>query len=90
VLHQLLNLLAAGGVRTPSELANLLGVSESLLNQMLADLTRMGYLRSVSGAACLNSPNGSPCADCPLTDTCAVSGPEGRVWVLTEKALPQK
>jgi len=90
-LDQLLSLLKKGGVHTPGELAARLGVTESLVDQMLADLSRMGYLRTISGSACLSSsPNGSPCADCSLTDTCAVSGPGGRVWALTEKALQQR
>jgi hypothetical protein len=89
VLERLLSLLATGGVHTPAELAAELGVSESLLEQMLADLSRMGYLRPVFNPTCLPSPNGhsTPCAECPLVSTCAVTGPGTRVWTLTDKAL---
>jgi hypothetical protein len=89
VLERLLSLLARGGVHTPAELAAELGVSESLLEQMLADLSRMGYLRPVLNPTCLPSPNGhsAPCAECPLVSTCAVAGPGARVWTLTDKAL---
>jgi hypothetical protein len=89
VLERLLCLLARGGVHTPAELAAELGVSESLLEQMLADLSRMGYLRPVLNPTCLPSPNGHSvlCAQCPLSSTCAVAGSGARVWTLTDKAL---
>jgi hypothetical protein len=90
-----LSLLATGGVHTPAELAGELGVSEGLLEQMLADLSRMGYLRLASSPTCPPLPNGhfvpnghfAPCAQCPLSSTCAVTGPGTRVWTLTDKAL---
>jgi hypothetical protein len=91
-----LSLLAAGGVHTPTELASDLGVSGSLLEQMLADLSHMGYLRPVSNPTCPTVPNGhsthyigqsAHCAQCPLSSTCAVVGPDARVWTLTDKAL---
>ncbi len=83
MLKQLLSLLATGGVHTPSELAARLGVTESLLEQMLADLSRMGYLRSDSGSTC----PAAHCTECPLEDACAVGEPGGKVWTLTDKAL---
>lgn len=84
-----MHLLATGGVHTPTELASDLGVSESLLEQMLADLSHMGYLRPVSNPTCPTAPNGhsTPCAQCSLSNTCAVTGPGARVWTLTDKAL---
>jgi hypothetical protein len=89
VLERLLSLLATGGVHTPMELASELGVSEGLLEQMLADLSRMGYLRLASSPTCPPMPNRhfTPCAQCPLSSTCAVTGPGTRVWTLTDKAL---
>jgi hypothetical protein len=89
VLERLLSLLAAGGAHSLTELASELGVSQSLLEQMLADLSRMGYLRPVLNPTCPPSPNGhsAPCAECPLVSTCAVAGPGARVWTLTDKAL---
>jgi hypothetical protein len=98
-----LSLLTTGGVHTPTELAGELGVSEGLLEQMLADLSRMGYLRLASSPTCPPLPNGhpvpkehpvpnghfAPCAQCPLSNTCAVAGPGPRVWALTDKARRQ-
>lgn len=82
-------MLREGGVHTPVELANRLDVSDRLVEQMLADLSRMGYLRSISSGTCQTVPNGAPesCGDCPLSGTCAVCEPGSRVWALTQKAF---
>jgi len=82
-------MLREGGVHTPVELANRLDVSEKLVENMLADLSRMGYLRSVSSGTCQTLPPDSsgPCGDCPLSGTCAVCEPGSQVWALTEKAF---
>lgn len=93
-MDQLLSLLATGGVHTRGELATRLGVTEGLLDQMLTDLSRMGYLRPVSDLTCRTSPaHRSPlgnehsvrCAGCPLSGTCAIGEPGGRVWVLRDR-----
>jgi hypothetical protein len=90
VLERLLSTLAEGGIHTPADLANQLDVSERLVEHMLADLSRMGYLRSVSNGPCQALPNGDhtgPCAGCPLSSGCAVCEPGSRVWALTQKAF---
>jgi hypothetical protein len=53
-------------------------VSEELLEQMLQDLARMGYLRPVADGC------EAHCAGCPMAETCAIGGPT-QVWTLTEK-----
>ena len=78
MLRELLQLIAEGGTRTRTELARELGVSEGLVEQMLEDLARMGYLTPMEGR-CI-----SQCTDCPLARTCAVGTP-ARIWALTEK-----
>ena len=80
MLRELLQLIAEGGTRTRTELARELGVSEGLVEQMLEDLARMGYLKPVEGDCA------SQCTDCPLARTCAVGTP-ARIWALTEKGL---
>jgi len=89
VLDRLLGILTAGGIHTPDRLASQLGVSEQLVDQMLADLSRMGYLRSISSATYQALPDGETgaCADCALAGTCSAGEPEGRVWALTQKAF---
>ena len=91
MLERLLDLLATGGVHTPGELAARLGVTDGLLDQILADLSRMGYLRQVGDMVCSPSP-GTPsgrCGGCSLAGACAASKSGGRVWVLTGKAFRQ-
>ncbi len=78
LLHQLIHLLDEGGVHTYPALAQRLGIGEALLEGMLQDLTRMGYLRAVGGVC------DTRCAGCPLASACAVGRP-GRIWVLTDR-----
>jgi hypothetical protein len=87
MLERLLSLLRSGGLHTPAGLARELGVSAGLVEHMLADLARMGYLRPVAGAACAASDGGETggCAGCSLAAACAAGRPGGRVWALTEK-----
>ncbi len=99
MLERLLDLLASGGVHTPGELAARLGVSDGLLDQMLADLSRMGYLRQVGDVgdrgdmvcAPSSAAPSSRCGGCSLVSACAVGTgkPNGRVWALTDKILRQ-
>lgn len=88
MLEQLLKVLAEGGIHTPGQLATRLDVSEKLMDHMLADLARMGYLRSVASGTCQALPGDTgPCAACPLAGACAVGDPGGQVWALTQKAF---
>jgi hypothetical protein len=94
VLDRLLSLLTGGGVHTPATLAAQLGVSEALLEHMLDDLARMGYVRLVQDQSCMSGPDTSNptapaahCAGCPMAGACAVRLAGGRVWTLTDKAV---
>lgn len=88
MLERLLDLLATGGVHTPAQLANRLGVSEGLVEQMLAHLARVGYLRPITSTDCRASASGNVthCSHCPLASTCTIAGADGRAWALTDKA----
>ena len=77
MLEKLLRIMATGGVHSYKELARRLEIAEALLDTMLADLVRMGYLRLTHESCCAS------CEYCPMGDACAV-GHAGRVWVLTE------
>jgi predicted ArsR family transcriptional regulator len=84
MLNRLLDLLQEGGTRRVSDLANELGTTPELVELMLEDLTRMGYVKPVE------SECSDKCAACPMADACAAAGPSeqgagGRVWVLTEE-----
>ncbi len=77
MLEGLLRLVAEGGVRSYDELMDVLSVSRPLLEAMLDDLSRLGYLRSVDSGC------SEGCTACPAGN-CSVVG-AGRLWSLTEK-----
>ncbi len=83
MLNKLLELLREGGTRRIAELAQELETTPQLVQAMLEDLARMGYLGQ------LNAQCSESCAECPMSHVCAVGGPSseggnGRVWVLLE------
>lgn len=78
-MEDLLQLLAEGGAHSYDDVAKRLSVSQPLLEAVLEDLARLGYLRLV-GNSC-----DSHCADCSMGG-CAIGGPD-RLWTLTEKGI---
>ena len=77
MLEKMLQLVAQGGVRSYEDLTKFLAISQPLLEVMLEDLTRLGYLRSVDDGC------GGHCQGC-TTGGCSIAGP-GRIWSLTAK-----
>jgi len=77
MLRELIKTIAEGQAHSRTELAKRLGVSEGLVERMLEDLARMGYLEPIAGCA-------DQCVACPLARMCIVGRPR-RAWVLTEK-----
>jgi hypothetical protein len=77
VLEELLKAVAEGGVHSYEDLTRRLSISQPLLEAMLEDLARLGYLRTVGNGCEAN------CAGCPFGG-CSVAGP-GHLWALTEK-----
>lgn len=82
MLNRLLHLLEEGGTRRVSDLAKELETTPELVEVMLEDLTRMGYVKPVT------SECSDKCATCPMSDACAAGDPSasggGRVWVLSD------
>ncbi|MGD1995978.1 MAG: FeoC-like transcriptional regulator [Anaerolineae bacterium] len=78
MLNQLLELLQEGGSYRLTDLARRLDTTPRLVEIMLEDLHRLGYLKPVSGECA------GECGGCSLTGLCA-AGQGGRVWILTEK-----
>ncbi len=76
ILNRLLELLRAGGTHRVVDLAHELDTTSALVEVMLEDLGRMGYLKRVGGGC------GGGCGGCPLAESCAVGG-GGQVWTLT-------
>ena len=77
MIDQLLGFLKEGGAISYEDLAKRLSISIPLLEMMLEDLSRLGYLRPV------NMECGGHCAGCSI-GSCAITGP-GRLWTLTDK-----
>ena len=78
MLNELLDLLRSKGTYRVSELAEELDTTPVMVEQMLEDLERWGYLKRVD-ASCPGS-----CKHCPVAGLCA-AGSGGRLWSLTEK-----
>jgi hypothetical protein len=82
LLMRLLVLIGRGGIQRPSDLAAELGATPVLVDGMLADLERMGYLASVP-----DSCGPMACHGCSR----ACAGPlgmivqGGKLWALTAK-----
>lgn len=84
MLNRLLELLREGGTRRITDLANELDTTPELVEAMLEDLARMGYLKRVSGQC------SEKCAACPLAGMCSAGGASceagsGQVWAFAEK-----
>ena len=77
MIEQLLQFLTEGGALSYEDLEKRLSISIPLLEMMLEDLSRLGYLRPV------DSDCGTHCASCSI-GSCSITGP-GRLWALTEK-----
>jgi predicted ArsR family transcriptional regulator len=87
MLNRLLELLREGGTHRIRNLADELGTTPELVEAMLEDLARMGYL-SRSASECSDK-----CTACPLSEMCVAGGSSGEssigrgltAWVLAEK-----
>jgi len=78
MLERLLELLRAGGTRRVSDLARELETTPALVQLMLDELVRLGYLRRVAGSC------DAHCGSCSLDGLCA-TGAGGQIWTLVEK-----
>lgn len=76
MLTELLARLRAGGVRRVADLARELDTTPELVELMLEELVRLGYLRP------LEQTCGATCEGCAISDFCAAGG--GRVWMLAD------
>jgi hypothetical protein len=80
MLQELLRLVCYGGVRSPHQLAQQLGVSQPLVESMVDALVRRGYLRSVD-LSC-----DGVCDGCRTTSKVS-SCHSAHVWALTEAGI---
>jgi len=75
MLEQLLAIMRRGGVQTTESLARRLGVTPALVEMMLADLERRGYV--AQAGAC-----GDACAGCELAADCGHQTGQ-RLWTVS-------
>jgi len=79
MLEKLLELLKQGGSHRVVDLAEALDTTPALVDAMLEDLGRMGYLKTMEDSC------SAKCESCPVAGLCT-SGSSGRVWILSGKA----
>jgi predicted ArsR family transcriptional regulator len=80
MLKRLLTLIAAtDGVSSLDELARAMSISQPLVEQLMTELVRMGYLRAAEGNCAT-----AACASCPVQSGCQPRTTIG-LWELTDK-----
>lgn len=82
MLNRLLTLLREGGTHRVSDLAQELDTTPQLVEMMLEDLGRRGYLKRMGGS-CTDQCNG-----CQMAGMCSVGSPDdskNQVWALAEE-----
>jgi DNA-binding transcriptional regulator YhcF (GntR family) len=80
MLKQLLSIIKEGEVHSVREMASELNISQDLVEQMLDDLVRKGYLRMQTQDC------SELCQDCQLTQLCLKKENQSQkpsVWILT-------
>jgi predicted ArsR family transcriptional regulator len=78
VLEKVLRMISAEGTASTDTLAGRLGVSHALMQNMLEDLTRQGYLKTVADECPIS------CDACRLHTACLFPG-RARIWILSSK-----
>jgi len=80
MLEKILDRISQGGAFSTHSLAQELGVSKELVEAMLANLARAGYLQPVE------SCGESGCGGCRTVAACK---PRKKGWILVKKDLPE-
>lgn len=79
MLGRVLDKLREGGTHTVEGLARELGTTPALVEAVLEDLARRGYLKPLAGSC------SGQCRSCPIGGGCTVAG-AARGWTLTTAA----
>jgi hypothetical protein len=79
MLEQLVKQIQQGGIYSVAALARQFDVSEALVEQMLAELARLGYLRT------LDTCGNAACTGCPQSAGCGTRRP-AQTWVYEDPA----
>jgi hypothetical protein len=78
MLERLLCIVASQETACSAGLARRLGVSHALVENMLDELTRQGYLKVIVGECA------SPCGYCPMPAACLFDR-QARIWAISQK-----
>ncbi|MCU0484820.1 MAG: hypothetical protein MUC85_01795 [Anaerolineales bacterium] len=78
LLQELIRITSEESLATPASLAKRLQVSQGLIELMLADLEKSGYLQAVI-------PNCGSCEGCGIRQACGSNPP--RLWVRSGKKV---
>jgi hypothetical protein len=76
LMQELLDLVSKENLATPKLLAQRLNISQDLIEMMVADLERAGYLQVATG-------NCNGCTGCGIQKAC--DSPASRLWFRTDK-----
>ena len=78
MLDRLLQHLGRGGVQVLDDLSQQLGITRPILEAIIWDLERMGYLKKVEQSC------SQQCKGCASHNLCTLVG-NSHIWTLTEK-----
>lgn len=81
MLKKLLQLVVESDTQSTQALASQLGVTQTLVEDMLGSLALQGYLRDAYGKGGGNCTSGS----CAMRSSCQSSGDNPKVWEVTDK-----
>lgn len=86
MLRELLKLIIEGEINSHSEVARALGVDETVLDDMIAQLVSLGYLEDPAAKSGCGA--GNACAGCSMAAGChggCFRGSKGKIWSVTDK-----
>lgn len=83
MLERLLDLVQSGGTRSINDLARALDTSPELVQAMLENLGRMGYLKAIDGSC------NTKCGGCPIAGECGTSA-SSKVWAVAGKVVSKQ
>lgn len=85
MLKKVLRALVSGSVDSFSDIARSLDVDKGVVEQIIAQLVQMGYLKAVENSSCDSGSCGGSCSGCACSG--GESSVQNRFYSLTEKGL---
>lgn len=82
MLMKILKRLTQGGRYSNKQMANELGIDESMVEQMILQLQRLGYIEKEDMSGCSGACD---CGDSSKKGSCCSSNVEINMWKITDK-----